>query len=111
MSKEPNLEETFYVLKDLEEEKNQSQRSMAKQHGYSLGKMNFILKALIDKGLVKMVNFAQNKNKTGYRYILTPQGIKTKYEITRSFLQCKELEYEKLRQEIEEVRKMMEQNN
>jgi len=95
------LDEKYYLLKELEKSELNSQRALAEQMGISLGKINFILKALVAKGLVKMENFAHSDNKVGYRYFLTPEGIKEKVRITKAFIQKKETEYERLRQEIE----------
>jgi MarR family transcriptional regulator, temperature-dependent positive regulator of motility len=100
----PNLNDKYYLLKELEKEEQQSQRELAKVLGFSLGKLNFVLKALIVKGLVKMENFAHNEQKMQYRYILTPDGIKEKIQVTAAFIQRKEVEYEKILQEIEEAR-------
>ncbi len=102
-----NLDDKYYLLKELEKSENLSQRALAQQLGFSLGKINFILKALIGKGLVKMENFAHSQQKIQYRYILTKKGIKEKLKITRAFLQTKELEYEKIRWEIEEAKRTM----
>ena len=71
--------------------------------GTSLGKLNFCLNALIDKGLVKVRNFRNNRNKIGYAYLLTPRGIESKAAITVQFLQRKMEEYESLKQEIEQL--------
>lgn len=68
--------------------------------GISLGKTNYCLKALIDKGLVKARNFHRNPNKLGYAYLLTPEGIQAKVRITRAFLQRKRAEFEALEEEI-----------
>ena len=95
------LDEKYYLLKELEKSELNSQRALAEQMGISLGKINFILKALIAKGLVKMENFAHSDHKIGYRYVLTAEGIKEKVRITKAFIQKKESEYEKLRLEIE----------
>ncbi|MBU2510477.1 MarR family EPS-associated transcriptional regulator [bacterium] len=103
----PQLDEKYYLFKELDKAGNNSQRAMAKEMGISLGKINFILKALIAKGWVKMENFAQSENKISYRYILTPEGIKEKVRITKAFLIRKEEEYEKIRQEIEQAREEM----
>ncbi len=100
----PNLDDKYYLLKELEKEENHSQRALAQQLGFSLGKLNFILKALVGKGLVKMENFAQSAHKTQYRYVLTTEGLKEKIRVTRDFLHRKEEEYEKIRDEIEEAR-------
>lgn len=101
------LDESYYVLKELDFDPDHSQRSLARQLGYSLGKMNFILKALTEKGLIKMENFAQSPNKAQYRYVLTPGGIKEKVNITQTFISRKELEYEKIQQELESARKLL----
>ena len=98
------LDEKYYLLKELEKSESNSQRAMAKNMGISLGKINFILKALISKGLVKMENFAHSDNKIGYRYVLTPDGIAEKMRITKTFIKRKEEEYEKIRQELEEAK-------
>jgi len=103
----PNLNDKYYLLKELEKAERQSQRELAKVLGFSLGKLNFVLKALIAKGLVKMENFAQNEQKMQYRYMLTPEGIKEKIQITRDFIQRKEAEYEKILHEIDEARQAM----
>jgi EPS-associated MarR family transcriptional regulator len=100
----PNLNDRYYLLKELEKAEKQSQRELAKVLGFSLGKLNFVLKALISKGLVKMENFAHNEQKMQYRYILTPEGIVEKIQVTRTFIQRKEEEYEKILQEIDEAR-------
>ena len=73
-----------------------SQRELAKAIGISVGKTNYVIKALIEKGLVKTSRFLNSKNKWAYRYILTPKGIKEKARITRDFIKRKMAEYEKL---------------
>ncbi len=95
------LDEKYYLLKELEKSESNSQRALAENMGISLGKINFILKALISKGLVKMENFAHSDNKIGYRYVLTPEGIAEKLRITKAFIKRKEEEYERIRLEIE----------
>ena len=72
--------------------------------GFSLGKLNFVLKALIVKGLVKMEKFAHSEQKIQYRYILTPDGIKEKIKVTSAFIEGKQAEYERILQEIDEAR-------
>ncbi len=105
--REPHPDDTFNVLKELEQLDSASQRTMAKHHGFSLGKMNFVLKALIEKGFVKIVNFTHSKDKANYRYVLTPEGIKSKYQLAQQFLIRKELEYEKIQQELHEVKQFL----
>jgi DNA-binding Lrp family transcriptional regulator len=75
----PNLNDKYYLLKEMEKEEKQSQRELAKVLGFSLGKLNFVLKALIFKGLVKMEKFVHSEQKIQYRYILTLDGIKEKF--------------------------------
>ena len=77
---------------------------MAQELGMSLGKANYLLKALLDKGFVKVQNFRNNANKLGYTYLLTPEGVVAKAELTRHFLARKVEEYDALRLEIEQLR-------
>ena len=81
-----------------------NQRELAARTGMSLGSINYCLKALMAKGLVKMHNFAQSPNKLGYAYVLTPGGLAEKAAITARFLQRKQQEYDMLRVEIEALR-------
>ena len=92
------------VLRRLENDPEITQRALAKELGISLGKANYCLKALIDKGLVKAGNFKNSNNKSAYIYLLTPKGIEEKSRITLHFLQRKIDEYEKLRTEIDELK-------
>ena len=104
-------ENTHYtLLKMLEENPGMSQRDMAKKLGISLGKVNFCLKALVEKGSVKIDNFRKSDNKLGYAYLLTPHGIEQKARMTVEFLQVKMREYERLKVEIEELRSSVLQN-
>ena len=73
-----------------------SQRGIAEQMGFSLGKVNYCIKALTEVGFIKCKSFLNHKNKSGYLYILTPKGLSEKTALTRRFLQKKQLEYEKL---------------
>ena len=95
----------YKILKLVETNPAISQRELAQQLGVSLGKVNFCLKALIEKGLLKATNFRNNKNKLAYMYLLTPSGIEEKASITVRFLKCKLQEYEALQEEIEELRR------
>lgn len=95
----------YKLLKLIEANPAIQQREMAKAMGVSLGKANYCLKALVQKGLVKMDNFRRNDNKLGYIYLLTPSGIETKARLTVSFLKHKVAEYEAIRNEIEELRR------
>jgi len=80
---------------------NISQPKMAKEIGYSIGKVNFILKELAKKGLIKMENFANSNNKSKYRYLLTEDGLKEKIDLTKKFIERKKAEYEELQKELE----------
>jgi EPS-associated MarR family transcriptional regulator len=99
------LDETthYSLLKTLEENPGLSQRDLAKRLGISLGKVNYCLNALVEKGSLKINNFRNNNNKLAYAYLLTPRGIEEKARITVEFLQMKVREYEKLKTEIEEL--------
>jgi EPS-associated MarR family transcriptional regulator len=91
------------VLRQLEENSDITQRQLAQQLGVSLGKANYCLKALIDKGFIKARNFKNSDNKRAYLYVLTPRGIEEKSRISASFLRRKIEEFETLRCEIEEL--------
>ena len=92
------------ILSHLEVEPNVSQRSLASEVGVSLGSVNYCLKALVEKGLVKAENFRKSSNKIGYAYLLTPRGIKEKSKLTAAFLKRKQAEYHLLEQEINRLR-------
>jgi EPS-associated MarR family transcriptional regulator len=94
---------TFRVLRLLQANPDITQREIAQQLGMSTSGLNYCLKALIDKGLVKMHNFSQSKNKFGYIYMLTPQGMAQKALLTGRFLQRKLQEFEQLQQEISQL--------
>jgi EPS-associated MarR family transcriptional regulator len=81
-----------------------SQRQLAERLGISLGKTNYLLRALLEKGLIKADNFRRSDNKLGYLYLLTPEGIKAKLSLTRSYLARKEAEFLALKSEIEAMR-------
>ena len=101
----PETQETHLkVLRHLEDNPHVTQRELAVALGISLGKANYCLKALINKGLIKAKNFKNNANKRSYLYILTPKGIETKTRISIRFLQRKIDEYEALSQEIEQLK-------
>lgn len=98
-----NDEYRYKILKRLEQEPEITQRALAKDLGVSLGRMNYCLKALIEKGLVKANNFRNSQNKNAYAYLLTPKGMEEKTKLTLFFLRCKIAEYEGLRKEIEHL--------
>lgn len=100
----------YKLLKLIDANPAIQQREMAKAIGVSLGKANYCLQALIQKGLVKMNNFRRNDNKIAYTYLLTPSGIEAKARLTVSFLKYKIAEYEAIRSEIEELQRDAERN-
>ena len=91
----------FRIMRILQDNPDLTQRELADQLGMSVGGLNYCLKALIDKGFVKMGNFQKSKNKFKYVYLLTPQGIAERVMLTSHFLQRKMEEYEALKVEIE----------
>jgi EPS-associated MarR family transcriptional regulator len=98
-------------MKILHEDPNISQRDLALALGISLGKVNYCLKALIEKGWVKAKNFKHSQRKLAYAYYLTPQGLQEKSRVTVSFLRRKLDEYEELQKEIQILRDEVEQLN
>ncbi len=90
----------YKILKLIEAKPEISQRELAKMLGVSLGKANFCLNALIEKGLLKATNFRNSQNKLAYMYLLTPSGVEEKSKITLRFLKSKMQEYELLKQEL-----------
>ena len=95
-------EDTYYrVLRMLQDNPDMTQREIAQSLGLSTSGLNYCLKALIEKGWVKVHNFSQSKNKFGYIYVLTPQGIAEKLALTSRFLNRKLSEYEALKLEID----------
>ena len=97
---EENRDE-FNVLRKVDNKPEFTQRELAKELGFSLGKLNYCLNALKDKGFVKISNFKNNPNKIGYIYVLTPKGIKKRAELTLNFMKRIIKEYEELKKEIE----------
>jgi EPS-associated MarR family transcriptional regulator len=111
-SRQAKLQEDTYfrVMRILQENPDLTQRELAEKLGISVGGLNYCLKALIGKGLVKMRNFATSKNKFGYVYVLTPIGMTEKAIITRRFLRRKMEEYEALKAEIEILKSEIEES-
>jgi EPS-associated MarR family transcriptional regulator len=94
----------YKLLKLLEPNPEVSQREVARALGISLGKVNYCLKALMEKGWIKAVNFKNSKNKAAYSYLLTPRGLEGKTRFAGQFLKIKIREYEALKAEIEQIR-------
>ena len=90
----------FEVLRKIQKKPNSTQRELAEELGFSLGKLNYCLKALKTKGLVKINNFKKNPNKINYFYVLTPKGISEKTKLTINFMKRKMKEYDELKSEI-----------
>src|SRR4030066_655437 len=100
---------SYGLLKTLEVNPSLSQRDMAKRLGITLGKVNFCLDALVEKGCLKVNNFRNSDNKLAYAYLLTPHGVEEKARMTVRFLKNKMQEYEQLRAEIKELKREAEQ--
>ena len=98
-----NDELTLAILRHAESIR--TQKSLAEELGYSVGKINYVLKALIAKGLIKAENFATSTNKKQYRYLLTRKGLETKIALTEKFIERKKREYEELVIELEFMKK------
>ena len=96
-----NQEDYFKVLRKIQQNPSSSQRELAEDIGFSLGKLNYCLKALKDKGLIKIKNFKNNPNKLNYVYILTPKGMSEKTKLTLNFMKKKMKEYDDLKKELE----------
>lgn len=90
----------FCLMRLLKQHPKKSQRDIARELGVSLGSVNYLLRALVEKGEVKVRNFATSPNKVGYAYVLTPTGLETRARLTVRFLRRKRAEYEALRAEI-----------
>ena len=97
-------EELFQTLRKVWKKPNASQRDLAEDLGFSLGKLNYCLKALKGKGLIKINNFKKNKNKINYMYVLTPKGISEKTKLTLNFMKSKMKEYDELKSELKRAK-------
>tara|TARA_B100000963_G_scaffold361901_1_gene400683 strand:- start:8849 stop:9166 length:318 start_codon:yes stop_codon:yes gene_type:complete len=101
MNTNKNNEELLKILRIIDNYKLNNQRKISKSIGLSLGKINFLLKELKKKGVVKVNNFKKNKNKKKYLYYLTPQGISLKIKLTKNFMKIKMDEYDSLKKDLE----------
>ena len=95
-------DEQFQILRIINKKPNSTQRQLANELGFSLGKLNYCLRALKEKGLVKIDNFKKNPSKFSYIYVLTPAGIAKKTKLTVNFMKRKMKEYEDLQMELDE---------
>ena len=96
-----NLEETIKLLNHIHENPQSTQRELVEELNVSLGKVNFLIQSLAEKGLIKLKRFKNAKNKKGYLYLITPQGIMEKTKITKDFLVRKLEEYDRVQKEIQ----------
>ena len=90
------------ILRKISRKPESSQRELAKELGFSLGKLNYCLMALKTKGLIKISNFKKNPQKINYIYVLTPKGISEKTKLTLNFMRTKMREYDELKKELKE---------
>ena len=102
------IESEYKVLDAIEREPSTTQRNLAYKLNFSIGKVNYVLRSLFDRGLVKLGNFKESKDKHGYIYILTKEGVTEKLKITKLFLNEKIEEYEKVQMEIQELKEKLE---
>ena len=100
-----NNQDHFEVLRKLQKKPDSTQRELAEELGFSLGKLNYCVKALKSKGLLKIKNFKKNPNKINYIYTLTPKGISEKTKLTVNFMKRKMQEYDELKSELKQKEK------
>ncbi len=100
MSEKQDSQEKLDVLRKIKKNPETSQRKLANELGFSLGKLNYLLNAFMEKGLVKIKNFKKNPKKTNYLYILTKKGLTEKTKLTVHFMERKMKEYDELTKEI-----------
>ena len=103
-----NDETMLQILQALDGNADVSQRDLARQLKISLGSANYCINALIEKGFIKLDRFYKSSNKIGYLYVLTPEGIQARLNLTREFIQHKRTEYARLEQEIAELQSKLE---
>ena len=101
----PNENEQLDLLRIIEKKPRSNQRNLAGKLGYSLGKINYCINELSKKGLIKIKNFKNNKNKLNYIYLLTPKGIYHKTQLTINFLKVRAREYDELKKELKDLQK------
>ena len=102
MNKSKYQSDHFEVLRKIQKKPQTSQRELAEQLGFSLGKLNYCLKELKNKGLIKLKNFQKQKNKITYlRYVITPKGVAARTKLTVNFMKRKLREYDELKKELD----------
>ena len=109
-SKNFDAERILRIIRELEHNPDLTQRDLATRLELSLGRVNFLINALIDKGIIEVKNFKKSNNKMAYMYMLTPKGIKTKIRLTHDFFVWKLQEFERLKKEIEDYKKEIDLN-
>lgn len=100
-----NEDNHFNLLREIDRKPTSTQRELAKKLNFSLGKLNYCLKALKSKGYVKLRNFYNNENKLNYIHVLTPKGISKKLDLTVKFMEKKMKEYDDLKKDLEKSKK------
>jgi EPS-associated MarR family transcriptional regulator len=98
----------YKIITVIEKNPHYTQRKIAKELGYSLGKVNYVIASLVEKGIIKLNRFLKSEDKWEYRYMLTSKGIHAKYHITKEFLARKTREYEDIIKDIEEAKRSLE---
>lgn len=102
-----NHENILTLIKELEQNPSLTQRELAQKVKVSLGKINYFINTLIDKGIIEAKNFKNSKNKLGYMYMLTPEGLRIKLLLVQQFFEWKTREYERLKGELEVYKSML----
>ena len=105
-----NNQQEFNLLRKISKKPNANQRELASDLNISLGRLNYVLKELKKKGLVKIYNFKKNPKKSGYLYLLTPKGVEEKTKVTIKIMQDKMQEYEELKKELKSFKKDVDNN-
>ena len=105
-----NFDDTIKLLNHIQENPEFTQRELVEKLDISLGKVNFLLKALAERGIIKLKKFKNSRKKRAYLYLLTPEGLKKKTEISRNFLKRKLEEYNKLKNDIEILKQELEKS-
>ncbi len=96
-----NTEQIDYLYVMQKVENSTSQKELANDVGFSVGKVNYVIKALLEKGFIKAENFVKSSNKKAYKYVLTSDGLKNKISLTEKYISIKKLEYERLQESLE----------
>jgi len=102
-----NIGETIKLLEHIQDNPEATQRELVAELDVSLGKVNFLVRSLVEKGIIKLQRFKKSHNKMGYLYIITPKGMSEKAVITRKFLENKIAEYDRLKEEIEKLKSVV----